>query len=219
MVKHSREKSSDRLDPITVEVVGSSLLAAADEMGENLVRSAFSTNVKERRDCSTAILDSSGGTIAQAAHQPVHLGSMLGLVQAILSKFPENKLNPGDVFVANDPYSGGGTHLPDITLAAPVFAQGKLIAFVASCAHHAETGGSPSQALDIYSEGIRIPLVRLVEAGSLCQDILDIILLNCRLPKERQADIQAQAGCLETGIKRVQEPVSYTHLRAHETLR
>ena len=207
MVRRSREKGSDRLDPITVEVVGSSLLAAADEMGENLVRSSFSTNVKERRDCSTAILDSSGGTIAQAAHQPVHLGSMLGLVQAILSKFPENKLNSGDIFVANDPYSGGGTHLPDITLAAPVFAQGKLIAFVASCAHHAETGGSPSQALDIYSEGIRIPLVRLVEAGSLCQDILDIILLNCRLPKERQADIQAQAGCLETGIKRVQELV------------
>ncbi|MFQ5875077.1 MAG: hydantoinase B/oxoprolinase family protein [Dehalococcoidia bacterium] len=194
-------------DPITTEVVGSSLLTAAEEMGEILVRASYSTNIKERRDCSAAILDAHGGTIAQASHIPLHMGSMLGLVQAILKRYPRSEIHPGDVFITNDPYSGGGTHLPDITLAAPFFAQGRLKAFVANVAHHAEVGGSPSQALDIYTEGVRIPLVRLYQGGKVCQDIIDLILSNCRLPDERLADIRAQAASLETGLQRLEELV------------
>ena len=192
-------------DPITTEVVGNSLIAAAEEMGENLVRSSYSTNIKERRDSSAAILDAGGGTIAQASHIPLHMGSMLGLVQSILQKYPTEEIHPGDIFITNDPYSGGGTHLPDITVAAPFFAGGRLVAFVANVAHHSETGGTPSQALDIYAEGVRIPLVRLYQEAELRQDIMDFILLNCRLPNERLADLRAQAASLETGIRRLEE--------------
>ena len=192
-------------DPITTEVVGSTLLAVAEEMGENLVRCSFSTNVKERRDCSAAILDLDGGTIAQASHIPLHMGSMLGLVRTILQRYPRSDIRPGDIFITNDPYSGGGTHLPDVTVAAPFFVQGRLIGFVANAAHHAELGGSPSQTLDIYTEGLRIPLVRLYQGGKVCQEIMDFILLNCRLPDERLADLRAQAASLEMGLQRLEE--------------
>ena len=194
-------------DPITTEVVGSFLLAAAEEMGEILVRTSYSTNIKERRDCSAAILDVDGGTIAQASHIPLHMGSMLGLVQAILSHFPQSEIRQGDVFITNDPYSGGGTHLPDVTVAAPFFANGKLEAFVANVAHHAEVGGSPSQSLDIYTEGVRIPLVRLYQEGELSQGIMDFFLLNCRLPEERLADLRAQTAALDAGLQRLEELV------------
>lgn len=208
MVKPERVDGPSFPDPITTEVVGSSLLAAAEEMGEILVRASYSTNIKERRDCSAAVMDIRGGTIAQASHIPLHMGSMLGLVQAILDRYPEPEIRPGDVFITNDPYSGGGTHIPDITVAAPFFAQGKLQAFVANVAHHAEVGGSPSQALDIYTEGLRIPLVRLYQGGKESQGIMDFILLNCRLPDERLADLRAQTASLETGLKRLEELVA-----------
>jgi len=176
-------------------------------MGETLVRASYSTNIKERRDCSAAVLDVRGGTIAQASHIPLHMGSMLGLVRAILQRHSQSEIRPGDIFITNDPYSGGGTHLPDITVAAPFFAQGRLMAFVANVAHHAEVGGSPSQALDIYTEGVRIPLVRLYRRGEVRQDIVDFILLNCRLPDERLADLRAQAASLERGLQRLEELV------------
>jgi len=126
-------------------------------------------------------------------------------VQAILQRYPKSRIRPGDIFITNDPYSGGGTHLPDITVAAPFFAWGRLVAFVANVAHHGEVGGSPSQTLDIYTEGLRIPLVRLYQRGKVRQDIMDFILLNCRLPNERLADLRAQAASLETGLRRLQE--------------
>ncbi len=192
-------------DPITTEVIGSNLLAAAEEMGEALVRASYSTNIKERRDCSTSILDVQGNTIAQASHIPMHMGSMLGLVDAILKKYPLSDIQPGDVFIANDPYSGGGSHLPDITVAAPFIVDGEVIAFVANVAHHGEVGGSNSGPLDIYSEGIRIPLVRLHQAGEPNQDILDFLLINCRLPDERRADLRAQAASLDMGLQRMEE--------------
>ena len=208
MVKPKRAATPQFPDPITTEVVGSSLLAAAEEMGEILVRASYSANIKERRDSSSAILDARGGTIAQASHVPLHMGSMLGLGQAIIQRYPESEIRPGDVFITNDPYSGGGTHLPDITVAAPFFAWGKLVGFAANVAHHAEVGGAPSQTLDIYTEGLRIPLVRLYQEGKFRQDIMDFILLNCRLPDERQADLRAQAASVETGLQRLGELTS-----------
>ncbi|MDP6550305.1 MAG: hydantoinase B/oxoprolinase family protein [Dehalococcoidia bacterium] len=208
MVKPKRAVGPQSPDPITTEVVGSSLLAAAEEMGEILVRASYSANIKERRDSSSAILDARGGTIAQASHVPLHMGSMLGLGQAIIQRYPESEIRPGDMFITNDPYSGGGTHLPDITVAAPFFAWGKLVAFAANVAHHAEVGGAPSQTLDIYTEGLRIPLVRLYQEGKFRQDIMDFILLNCRLPDEREADLRAQAASVETGLQRLEELVA-----------
>ena len=132
------------VDQITVEVIGNNLLAIAEEMGTTLVRTSYSTNIKERRDCSAALLGPDGVTVAQAEHIPMHLGSMLGLVAEILKRYPASEIRPGDVFIANDPYSGGGTHLPDITVAAPFFCEGKLILFASDISHHSDVGGSGS---------------------------------------------------------------------------
>mgnify|MGYP001185716270 CR=1 FL=1 len=200
--------STNQPDPITTEVVGSSLIAAANEMGEVLVRAAFSTNIKERRDTSAAVLDPNGDTIAQASHIPLHMGSMLGLVHAIHERRPASDIAPGDVFIANDPYSGGGTHLPDVTLAAPFIVDGEVVAFVANVAHHGEIGGSNSGVPDIYSEGMRIPLIRLHNAGELNNDVMDLILINCRLPNERLADFRAQVASLDMGLQRLGELVA-----------
>ena len=116
-----------RVDPIQAEVVARFLLATAEEMGATLMRTAFSPNIKERADCSTAIFDRAGQVIALAQRVPIHLGSMVGAVDEILKRYPESEIRPGDMFVANDPYTGGGTHLPDINVIAPVFI-GKRIA-------------------------------------------------------------------------------------------
>ncbi len=113
------------VDPVTVEVIGNALLAVADEMGASLIRSAYSTNIKERRDCSTALFDAAGEVVAQAEHMPMHLGALLGIVAETERRFGPT-LKPGDVIVSNDPYTGGGTHLPDIPLCQPAFVDAKL---------------------------------------------------------------------------------------------
>jgi N-methylhydantoinase B len=193
-----------RIDPIAVEVIGKQLLAAAEEMGVVLVKSSYSTNIKERQDCSTAILDPQGRTVAQAEHIPIHLGSMLGLVENIARRFPLDTIKPGDLFIANDPYNGGGTHLPDITVAAPFFYDGKLLAFVSNIAHHADVGGSPAAPSDIYSEGLRIPPVRVYEGGELRSDVLEMLLLNCRGREERLGDFRAQFAACRIGLQRLE---------------
>ena len=130
-----------KIDPIKSEVIARFLLATAEEMAATLMRTAFSPNIKERADCSTAIFDVAGEVIALAQRVPIHLGSMVGAVAEILKRFPMGEILPGDMFVANDPYNGGGTHLPDINVIAPVFKNKKIIAFVANIAHHADVGG------------------------------------------------------------------------------
>ncbi|HAK56291.1 MAG TPA: methylhydantoinase [Acidobacteria bacterium] len=208
MTNSNATANAGQPDPITTEVVGSSLIAAASEMGEVLVRAAFSTNIKERRDTSAAVLDPTGDTIAQASHIPLHMGSMLGLVHAIHERYPVSDIELGDVFITNDPYSGGGTHLPDVTLAAPFIVDGEVTAFVANVAHHGEIGGSNSGVPDIYSEGTRIPLIRLHRAGQLNTDVMDLILANCRLPNERLADFRVQVASLNMGLQRLDELVA-----------
>src|SRR5258705_3015665 len=131
-------RSSKTVDPIRAEVVARFLLATAEEMGATLTRTAFSPNIKERADCSTAIFDVAGEVIALAQRVPIHLGSMVGAVDEILKRFPMAEIRPGDMFVANDPYNGGGTHLPRIHVIAPAFAGQKIIAFVTNIAHHAD---------------------------------------------------------------------------------
>ena len=194
------------VDPIRAEVIARFLLATAEEMGATLTRTAFSPNIKERADCSTAIFDAKGEVVALAQRVPIHLGSMVGAVDEILKRFPLKDIVAGDMFVANDPYNGGGTHLPDITVIAPVFIGKRIVAFVANIAHHADVGGmvpgsEAAVCKSIYQEGVRIPPVRIMRAGQLNRDVFDIILLNSRTPDERVGDLQAQFAANTVGAR------------------
>jgi N-methylhydantoinase B len=190
-----------KIDPITVEVIGSALSSIVEEMGEALVRASYSTNIKERRDCSTALLDTGGNTLCQAEHIPMHLGSFIGIVPHVMKRHRVEDMRPGDVFVGNDAYEGGGTHLPDLVLAEPIFVGGTLIAWAANTAHHADFADRGHA--HIYQEGLRIPPVRLYRAGELQKDIQDLILLNCQVPRERLSDLRAQMAANRLGVQRM----------------
>ncbi|MBI3976979.1 MAG: hydantoinase B/oxoprolinase family protein [Chloroflexi bacterium] len=190
------------IDPITVEVIGNALSSIVEEMGMALIRASYSPNIKERRDCSVALFDARGQTLILAEHIPMHLGSLLGIVQEITRRYSPAQIQPGDVFVGNDAYNGGGTHLPDIVLASPVFHQGELVAYVANLAHHADFVDRGHA--HIYQEGLRIPVVKLCNRGELQEDVLEIILVNCQVPPERLADLRAQQAANYLGIGRFQ---------------
>lgn len=190
-------------DPIKLEVYQHLLNAICEEMGAALRRSAYSPNIKERRDYSCALFDPGGEMVAQGAHMPVHLGSMPLSVTAALESI---KLGSGDVALLNDPFAGG-THLPDLTMVTPVFDGDALLGYLANRAHHADVGGiSPgSMALttEIYQEGIRIPPTRLVRGGKTEEDLLRLILANVRTPEEREGDLRAQLASFAVGAGRM----------------
>ena len=197
-------------DPATLEIYRALYTSVAEEMGIALRRTAFSPNIKERRDYSCAVFDSRGRVIAQGDHMPVHLGSMPMAVAAALAAID---LAPGEVAVLNDPFAGG-THLPDVTLVMPV-ATGReksgILFYVANRAHHADIGGaapgSMGLASDVYGEGLRIPPVRLVRGGELDREMMRLLLANVRGAAERRADFVAQIGSLKTGSARLLEIV------------
>jgi N-methylhydantoinase B len=189
------------IDPITVEVIGSTLSSITEEMGEALVRASYSTNIKERRDCSTALFNTRGDTLCQAEHIPMHLGSFIGIIPHIMRRHPVEQMRPGDVFVGNDAYEGGGTHLPDIVLAEPIFSGGALVAWAVNTAHHADFADRGHA--HIYQEGIRIPPIRLYRAGVLQADVQELILLNCQVPRERLSDLRAQMAANRLGVERM----------------
>ena len=170
----------NRLDPISLEIISNALRSITDETYAALMKSAYSTNIKERHDHSTAIMDRSGRLVAQAVESlPIHIASMHGLMQALLDKFGENIL-PGDLFIANDPHVAGGTHLPDVNLAMPVFIDDEIFGFVCNIAHHADIGGMAPGSMaggmsEIYQEGLRIPVVRLFRNGELQQDLFCLL--------------------------------------------
>jgi N-methylhydantoinase B len=204
------------VDPIQLEVFKHRFSAIAEEMGAVLRKSSYSPNIKERRDFSCALFNASGDMIAQAAHIPVHLGSMPLSVKTAISS-SNSDIIPGDMIILNDPFKGG-THLPDITLVSPVFDDSnqsmeeiKLFGFVASRAHHADVGGmtpgSMPVAKEIYQEGLIIPPIKIFEAGKRSSDIFDLILANVRTPGERAGDIWAQIAANKRGEKRLQEIV------------
>jgi len=219
-------------DPTTLEIYRALYTSVAEEMGVALRRTAFSPNIKERRDYSCAVFDSDGRVIAQGDHMPVHLGSMPMAVAAALR---EVEMNPGDVVAVNDPFAGG-THLPDVTLVMGVFDETRRhgdtetrrktkrssprrrvspsprpLFFVANRAHHADIGGatpgSMGLARDVYGEGVRIPPVRIVRKGEVCEDVMKLIMANVRGNEERRADFEAQMGSLKTGAARLLEIV------------
>jgi N-methylhydantoinase B len=195
-----------KLDPVALAVLHHRLAAIAEEMGVRLGHTGFSPNIKERRDYSCALFDRAGRLVAQAAHIPVHLGSTPLSVRAALAA---HRLEPGDVVALNDPYAGG-THLPDLTLVAPVYdARERLLGFVANRAHHADMGGmtpgSMPLAREVYQEGFRLPPVRLVRRGEVARDVLALFLANTRVPEEREGDLDAQRGALAVGAERLIE--------------
>ena len=195
-------------DPVKLEIFKSLFHSIAEEMGATLKRTAFSPNIKERRDYSCAIFDAQGRMVAQGDHMPVHLGSMPLSVAAAIK---HRKIGPGDMVVLNDPYKGG-THLPDITLVSGVFRRNRLEFYVASRAHHSDVGGmSPGSmpvAEEIYQEGLRIPPVKLLERGKINRDVWDIVLLNVRTPEEREGDLAAMIGANRTGERRLGDIVA-----------
>ena len=201
-------KDAMEFDPIRAEVVARYLLGVTEEMGAALMRTAFSPNIKERGDCSTAVFDAAGNVVALPQRVPIHLGSMVGVVEAVLQRFPAAEIRPGDMFLANDPYSGGGSHLPDINVIAPVFFEGEIVAYVACIAHHADVGGmvpgsEAAVCSSIFQEGLRIPPVRIVSGGKFNEDVFAIILLNSRTPDERAGDLRAQVAANNVGFRSV----------------
>ncbi|MGN8218692.1 hydantoinase B/oxoprolinase family protein [Halococcus morrhuae DSM 1307] len=202
--------SSDEpaLDAVTLEIIRNQLEGVAEEMGEVLITSAYSPNIKERRDCSTALFDADGRLVAQAEHIPVHLGAMPEAVATVLDHDPR----PGDVFVLNDPFAGG-THLPDITMVSPISltedaADDEIVGYAVSRAHHADVGGMtpgsmPAGAREIHQEGLRLPPTRLVEGGEIDTDVRELILANVRNARERWADLRAQLAANERGGERL----------------
>lgn len=192
------------LDAVLVEVVGSALSTIVEEMSETLVKAAFSPNIKERRDCTASLFDAEGNAIAQdEGGSPLHLGSLMGIVSAIRARFGDERIRPGDVFIGNDPYTGGGSHLPDIVLAVPVFVDGELTAWAANLAHHADFGDRGHA--HIFQEAIRIPPVHLVREGVRQEELLELILLNCQIPAERIADLRAQEAANRLAVTRYVE--------------
>jgi N-methylhydantoinase B len=195
------------MDPVQLEIFSNRMSAIAEEMGILLCRTAYSPNITERHDSSCAVFNGRGEMVAQAAHIPVHLGSTPLSVKAAIER---TAMEPGDVVILNDPFAGG-THLPDLTMVAPVFARNEKrpIAFVANRAHHADVGGmtpgSMPLSTDIFQEGIRIPPVKLVRRGKIEQDIWQLLLNNVRTPQEREGDLKAQWGSLRVGGERLLE--------------
>jgi N-methylhydantoinase B len=190
------------LDPIGLQVLVGGLRAACDEMGATLIRSAYSANIKERHDCSTALFDAKGELVMQAEHIPVHLGSMPDAVAAVL----DEEQRPGAAWILNDPYRGG-THLPDVTLISPVFAEGGLLGFAACRAHHADIGGPTPGGMPAFSktleeEGVVIPPTRAEDVE------LERLARRMRSPRQRLADLRAQRAANRIGEIRLEELAS-----------
>ena len=204
---------SKNIDIISLEITWNNLKSIADESYITLMKSAFSTNIKERHDHSTAITNSKGKLIAQAENAlPAHLASMGGLIQHVIDEYGKN-IFEGDIFIANDPHVAGGTHLPDINMAMPIFSKNQLMGFVANIVHHADVGGAAVGSMsgglnEIYKEGLRIPLVRLYNKGKIVNDVFRLLLLNMRLSDERKGDLNAQISACRLGVKRVKELIS-----------
>lgn len=201
-----RSTNSD-LDPITLEVIRNKLESISDEMQFTLLQCAFSPLVKEGMDCSAALFTPKGETLAQATAIPVHLGTMTPALLAILKAYPVEQMVPDDAYILNDPYLGG-SHLPDVTIAMPAFAEGKLVALCVTTVHHQDVGGMsigslPSNATDVYQEGLRIPPLKLIEGGVFNETLRAILFQNSRTPEAFLGDIHAQLSACTVAKRRL----------------
>jgi N-methylhydantoinase B/oxoprolinase/acetone carboxylase alpha subunit len=196
-------------DPVTLEVIRNKLEGIANEMQLTLLQSSFSPIVKEAMDCSAALFTADGQTIAQATAIPIHLSIMIPALQAMMQAYPLDQMAEGDIYMLNDPYCGG-THLPDITLFVPVFAGGRVIAFSVTTVHHQDVGGMapgsiPTNATEIFQEGLRIPALKFYDAGRLNETLDKILRLNSRLPDAFMGDINAQIAACTVGVRRLSD--------------
>ncbi len=197
------------IDPVLLEVLRNRLDAIADEMELTLLKSAASPIVKEGLDASAALFNVEGETIAQAAAIPIHLGALEFAAKRLVRAFPPGTMQEGDAFVLNDPYDGG-THLPDITLAVPVFGDGRVVALACTMCHHQDVGGRtpgsvPTDATELYQEGVIIPPTQLFRAGTLDENLLGLLRRNVRLPETFTGDLMAQVAAGRLGGTRMRE--------------
>ena len=197
------------LDPITIEVTRHKLEGIANEMQSTLLRSSFSPIVKEGLDASAGLFTADGQTLAQACAIPIHLATLIPVLQKIIETFPPATMHPEDTFLLNDPYTGG-THLPDIALVQPIIVDGRLVAFSAAMTHHQDMGGMsagsvPTNATEIYQEGLRLPPLKFRDAGKLNETLVAIIRQNVRIPDTVMGDINAQLAACSIGVRRITE--------------
>lgn len=195
------------LDPVTVEVVRNKLDGIAEEMQQTLLRASFSPIVKEGLDASASLFTAEGETLAQACAIPIHLATLVPVLETIRRSFPPETMREGDVYLLNDPYTGG-THLPDIALVMPVFHQGRLIAFAAAMTHHQDMGGMspaslPTNATEIFQEGLRLPPLKFMEEGRENATLVAILRQNVRIPDTVMGDLRAQLSACLVGAGRI----------------
>ena len=190
------------INSITLEIISNGITSIAEQMGVILAKTGYSTNIKERKDLSVAVFSPEGKLLSLAQHIPLHFSSLSGAVEVLTQKYQIEDIYDGDVFIANDPYTGGGSHLPDIVLLKPVFYQEKLVAYMVSTGHHADKS---RKGPTIYDEGLRIPLVKLYSKGQLVQDVYDLIMLNFQMKYERKGDLNAQMITNQFGADKLTE--------------
>ncbi|MFC7397852.1 hydantoinase B/oxoprolinase family protein [Chelatococcus sp. GCM10030263] len=200
-------------DPIAMEVFNNRLLTITEMMAISMMRSSFSPQIKERRDFSVGLFDRRGWLVAQGTHIPVHLGSLLGCVEGLLKRYPLEDIRPGDAFICNDPYVAGGTHLPDISIATPIFFDGALVGFAANIGHHSDVGGAvpgstAANAKTLFEEGLRIPVMRVARSGLVNEELIELVALNSRLPEERALDLRVQIATNDRGVEATKQLIN-----------
>ena len=191
-------------DPIAMEVFNNRLLSITEDMGNIFIRSSFSTNIKERRDCSVGLFDRHGRCICQASHMPMHLGSLIGSTKAVLERYSLDDMVDGDAFICNDTYLAHGTHQPDVSVITPIFYDGSVQFFTANVGHHSDVGGTVPGSIagtsrSIFEEGIRIPVIRIARAGEVDEDLMHLLVHNTREPEDRELDFRVQIATNERG--------------------
>ena len=201
------------INSITLEIISNGITSIAEQMGVILAKTGYSTNIKERKDLSVAVFSPEGKLLSLAQHIPLHFSSLSGAVEVLTKKYNADQLCDGDVFIANDPYTGGGSHLPDLVLLKPVFYHGKLVAFMVNTGHHADKS---RKGPTIYDEGLRIPLVKLYSKGELVQDVMDLIMLNFQMKYERRGDLNAQMITNQFGADKLAELIDKIGLDTYE---
>ncbi|MBW1802138.1 MAG: hydantoinase B/oxoprolinase family protein [Deltaproteobacteria bacterium] len=199
------------IDPISLEVMRNALMSISDEMSAALVRTAYSTNIKDRRDCSCAIYRADGEVVAQSEiGTPLHLGVMPAVVRTVLKRFPIDSLAPGDAVFYNNPYPEGPGHLNDVTLVAPVFYKDRPVALLANQAHYVDVGGyapgsMPFGVTEIFQVGLQVPPVRIIKKNKIDEEIFSILLENVRTKVEFKGDFMAQVAANNVGVGRLTE--------------
>lgn len=200
---------SAKLNAVELEIARNRLTSVSEEVGTALIRTSYSPNIKDRRDCSAGIYNPEGHLITQAEHIPLHLGLMPTLIENAIAEYGKENIRPGDVLMTNNPYLGG-SHLPDMCVITPVFVGEKLVAHVATMAHHVDVGGSTpgsmaTDATEIFQEGLRVPPIRLFAEGEMQTEVLGFMLMNIRTAQKTRGDLMAQVSANRLGSRRIHE--------------